>query len=119
MRKLFISVGIVLFLFTSLNSQAQKKDFTYAQLFQSGTTDVSKSLPNISGWADDDHYLENQVDPADGKTKLMSVDVKTGKATAYTAINANENNTVTIPGIPQDAKNITYSPDKKYAAYTL
>ena len=107
MRKLFISIGIVLFLCTSFPLHAQKKDFTYAQLFQNGATDVSKSLPNISGWADDDHYLENRVDPADGQTKLMSVEVKTGKAVAFAGKNESENKTVAIPGISQEARNIT------------
>src|SRR5689334_15167435 len=110
---------LVLFLSTSEILFAQKKDFSYAQLFQGAPTDVTKSLPSITGWADDDHYLENRIDPADGKTKLMSVEVKTGKAVAYSAATESERGMENLPGVPPDAKNVTRSPDKKYAAFTL
>src|SRR6185436_12779140 len=98
---------------------AQKKDFSYAQLFQSAPTDISKSLPSVGKCVDDEHYLENRKDESDGKMKLMSVDVKTGKAVPYESKFSDESSTVSEVDFPKDAKNVTYSPDKKYAAFTV
>jgi dipeptidyl-peptidase 4 len=102
---------------------AQKKNFTYEQLFKTPASAVSKPLPAIRGWADDDHYIEMQKD-ADGKQVAMSVEVKTGKATAYTGILPAESrmgmSLGEVPALVQvkDARNITASPDGKWAAYT-
>ena len=117
MRRQLLLLTSVLFIFASHGLFAQKKDFTYQQLFQGGTNDAFKQLPNIQKWIDDEHYLEYRKDEADGKVKPMSVEVKTGKAVPYT------NTGVPEPAVnisfPRDAKNVTHSPDKKYAAYTL
>ena len=78
MRRKLLAVTIVLLFTSSYNLFAQKKDFSYAQLFQSAPTDISKSLPSVGKWVDDEHYLENRKDESDGKMKLMSVDVKPG-----------------------------------------
>ena len=107
------------FLFIGFLAVAQKKDFSYAQLFQGAAMDVSKSLPTITKWVDDDHYLETRKDEADGTTKLMSVDVKTGKAIPYDDKSQNSQASAKTISFPKDAKNPTYSPDKQYAAYTL
>src|SRR4051794_33322335 len=116
MKRKLLSISIVVLICISLDVSAQKKDFTYAQLFQGATSDVSKSLPNITNWWDDDHYLEMRNDETDGKKKLMSIDVKTGTAVPY-AGKSEEVSAPAISNFPQDAKNVTYSPDKKYAAY--
>jgi len=119
MRRKLLAVTIVLLFTSSYNLFAQKKDFSYAQLFQSAPTDISKSLPSVGKWVDDEHYLENRKDESDGKMKLMSVDVKTGKAVPYESKFSDESSTVSEVDFPKDAKNVTYSPDKKYAAFTV
>ena len=119
MRRQLLAVTIVLLFTSSYNLFAQKKDFSYAQLFQSAPTDISKSLPSVGKWVDDEHYLENRKDESDGKMKLMSVDVKTGKAVPYESKFSDESSTVSEVDFPKDAKNVTYSPDKKYAAFTV
>jgi len=119
MRRKLLAVTIVLLFTSSYNLFAQKKDFSYAQLFQSAPTDISKSLPSVGKWVDDEHYLENRKDESDGKMKLMSVDVKTGKAVPYESKFSDEPSTVSEVDFPKDAKNVTYSPDKKYAAFTV
>lgn len=91
-------------------SFAQKKDFTYDQLFKGSFPEIFKQLLKIDGWADDDHYLEYRKD-ASGKESLMSVEVKTGNAVPYTKPEEKQ------PEI-KGAVNLTLSPDKKYAAYT-
>ena len=115
MRK--ISLPFLL-LFVSLAAvQAQKKNFSYDQLFKGAATNMSKPLPSITGWADDDHYLEMRKDEADGKNKLFAVDVKTGLAKPYTAP-AKAEAPATSPFSVKDGRNITFSPDKKWVAYT-
>ncbi len=115
MRK--IATTLVLVLFTILGVWAQKKNFTYDQLFKgNGAPSLSKPLPAITGWVDDEHYIERRKDDADGKMKTYSVEVKTGKAVPY------ETAVAEAPKAPQiavkDARNTTLSPDKKWAAYT-
>src|ERR1700730_10505477 len=118
MRLKLLFVIPILLLFTSSDVVAQKKDFSYAQLFQGTVTDVSKPLPVITKWIDDEHYVEMKKD-ADGTTHMMSVEVKTGKAVPYQEKTPDGQIPAKDIGFPKEAKNITYSPNKKYAAYTL
>ena len=117
MRKRIISIAVVIFIVSAYPAFAQKKDLNYQQLSENAKTDVSKPLPMITKWVDDEHYVENRRDEADGKMKLMNVEVKSGKAVPY------EEEKLMAPAIdfggPANAKNATYSPDKKYMAYTL
>lgn len=114
-----LSATGLLLLVASLSSTAQKKNFTYDQLFKNpAANNLSKPLPSIRGWVDDEHYIELQKD-AEGKTIFLSVDVKTGKATPYAGQVPAEPRQQPAPaiGVP-DARNITLSPDGKWAAYT-
>lgn len=108
---------VVLSTSISLCSFAQKKIVSYEQAFNMKPTNISKPLPQISGWIDDIHFSEMRRE-SDGKTKSYSVNVKTGEAVLY------ENKTEQ-PQIKKDfsapagAKNFTQSPDGALAAYTL
>src|SRR6478736_4828257 len=62
---------------------AQNKQFSFEQAFKSSPTNINKNLPQIRGWADEEHFIQLQTDPKDGKSKWMSVDVKSGKAKPY------------------------------------
>ncbi len=119
MRRKVLLLTTVLFIVASHDLLAQKKDFSYQQLFQGGTIDVTKQLPPMPKWIDDEHYAENRKDEKDGQMKLMSVDVKTGKAVPYQPKIHDEEVSIEKNPFPKDAKNLTYSPDEKYAAYTL
>jgi dipeptidyl-peptidase-4 len=114
--------GLLLLLAGTL--AAQKKNFSYDQLFKTpAALTVSKPLPIIRGWTDDEHYIEMQKE-ADGKTTAMLVDVKTGKAVAYTGtVPADPRTGFSTGEIPttaqvKDARNATASPDGKWTAYT-
>ncbi len=103
-----------LFIAVSPETFAQKKQVTYEQAFAMKPTNISKPLPQISGWLDDDHFLETRKD-ADGKSKTFSVSVKSGEAVVV------ENKTVATPpkiGTITDAKNATPSPDNNLVAFT-
>src|SRR5690349_3751027 len=97
MKRILIALVVV----TTFSATAQKKDFTFSQVFRNQPTDFLKPLPEVETWADDNHYVVN------GK----SIDVKTGKSADYTP-----------PSSPKieiaDARNITSSPDEKWVAYT-
>lgn len=103
--------------------QAQKKSFTYEQLFSRGAGGqapaLSKPLPMITGWVDDSHYIEMRKSETDGKMSAFSVDAKTGAAVPYTAP---VKEATAVPAGPalaiKDARNQTLSPDKQWAAYT-
>lgn len=107
------TAGIALLFLLPLFSVAQKKTFTFNQIFRGEYPPVLNPLPAVDGWVDDDHYLEIR-DDGKGTTSYVSVDVLTGKAVPYV------NKDVSDEEVPQfeDAKNVTLSPDRKFAAYT-
>jgi dipeptidyl-peptidase 4 len=70
---------VVFFLAICFVASAQKKDFTYEQLFKGAPSNANKPLPVIK-WIDGEHYMQSMKDEKDGITKAMSVNAKTGKA---------------------------------------
>ncbi|MBO9199156.1 MULTISPECIES: S9 family peptidase [Niastella] len=95
-------------------THAQKQNYSFDQIFKNGETNVVKPLPVVKGWADDTHYLLTQKE-ADGHTTTTMVDVKTGKSVPYPDMDVSQlMPSVNISG----GINITFSPDKKWAAYT-
>src|SRR5688572_4241708 len=110
MNKCFIGLLIVIAPFFSV---AQKKSFTFNQLFGGEFPEIFKSIPEINGWIDDDHYIEMRRNE-NGAEIAVAVDAKTGKSVPYTG---NKNSQPDAPAI-EGAKNVALSPDGKYAAYT-
>ena len=102
--------------FTLVAVQAQKKSITYEQAFKGAPSNILQAGPATAKWVDDSHYTVSKKDAADGQVKTFSVDIKTGKETAYTPP-AEEKPGTRLPMI-YDAINVTLSPDKKWAAYT-
>ena len=94
-------------------AHAQKKIFTFDQIFKGRFPTIFKPLPEIGGWADDEHYIEVRTDDNDRETAI-SVDVKTGKTFPFIHPSIENNQPPEIEG----AQNTTLSPDGKYAAYT-
>jgi dipeptidyl-peptidase-4 len=119
MRKLLLPVALILF---NAALFAQKKTFTYDQLFNNqNPAKITKPLPSIRGWIDDNHYIEMRPD-GNGKQVAMSVDVKTGKAVPYSgAVSADSRVIMGGPGgggAQQEKRNQTFSPDSQWVAYT-
>jgi dipeptidyl-peptidase 4 len=119
MRKiLLLAVSGSLLLLVSHIAFAQKKTFTYDQVFRNASSvQITKSLPAIRGWVDDNHYIEMQKDAA-GKMVAMSVDVKTGKATAYNGAVSDNTRPAASPISVQGGRTVTASPDSQWVAYT-
>ena len=104
----------VSFLFVlPLFAAAQKKTFTFNEIFKGQAPVISNPLPEIEGWVDDNNYIEVREDDK-GTSTSFAVNALTGKAVPYTdpkTANAD------VPEF-KDAQNVTLSPDGKYAAYT-
>src|SRR5688572_33347476 len=114
--KMAAAKGMVLpcLLLIAVSSHAQKQNFTFEQIFKNGESNVTQQLPIIKGWTDDTHYLLSQKE-ADGKSTTYLVDVKTGRSIPYPNVDISQlQPSVNISG----GVNITFSPDKKWAAYT-
>ncbi len=105
MKKLLIALMAL-----PLITFAQKKNFTYNQLFKGYFPQVTQPLPVIEEWLDDDHYVEIRTDQY-GKQSILLTNATTGKSEPYTPAHDQE---IKIEG----AVNLLLSPDKKFAAYT-
>lgn len=68
-------------LFISSHCLAQKKELSFDQVFADSPANISRPLPDIVCWIDDDHYLERKDES--GKTVFLSVEAKTGNAIPY------------------------------------
>jgi dipeptidyl-peptidase 4 len=64
---------------------AQKKDLSFAQIFGDQRPQLSRPLPTIITWIDDDHYVELRTDDTHGagRSRPMKVEAKTGKSVPY------------------------------------
>ena len=60
---------------------SQKKDITYKQAFSYGEPRLTKSLPRITGWLNDDYFLESRTE--DKKQTVMKVNALTGEESVY------------------------------------
>lgn len=124
MRKLWLPALVLgSFILFCTPVWAQKKNFTYDQLFKNAPSQVTKPLPDIRGWADDENYLEMRKSATDAsKEEIVSVNVKTGKAVPYTgktpAATETRRGRGPAPSGISDAVNATPSPDGKWIAYT-
>ncbi len=122
---------LIAFLFTTIFSLAQNKDFTMEQMLKGAPHKVTKTLPQFVKWIDDKSFVLKR----EGKNSL--VDCKTGKETEYT-----EPTPIVKPVLPEVfvknndlylktgteetqltnnkdiEKNPTLSPDSNYVAFT-
>ncbi len=110
---LLVAFTTTCFVFVS----AQKKQVSFDQAFNQKPTNITKQLPQITKWIDDDHYIESKRE-ADGKMKPYSVDVQTGTATPFEEKKEPVIAKKDYASLIKDAKNVTWSPDEKWVAYT-
>ena len=113
MRKLFLFTATVF----SLSINAQKKQVTYEQAFTNKPTNITKQVPQVTKWIDDDNYVESRRE-SDGKTKLFSINVKSGEAIPYEEKKVPAKPKKDYEALISGAKNVTWSPDEKWVAYT-
>lgn len=119
MKRLLPAIPGLILMFITVYCTAQKKNFSYDQLFKSSVPNISKPLPEILGWANDDQYLESRKDVMSGIQKIMAIDVKTGQAVPYKYNEPPHSNpSIDMLRLTGNEKNISFSPDGKWAAYT-
>lgn len=94
-------------------SIAQKKSFTFNQIFGGQYPAVFNDLPDIREWTDDEHYIEVKTDDNGNETAYI-VEAKSGNSSPYQHSDSLQHQPPEIEG----AQNVTLSPDGKYAAYT-
>jgi len=115
MRQLLFLSAFTITSFIFIN--AQKKQVSYEQAFANKPTNITKQLPQVTKWIDDNHYVESRRE-ADGKTKMFTVDVKTGEAVPYEEKKEPTKQKKDYAALIADSKNVTWSPDEKWIAYT-
>ena len=129
MHKVIMNSFVIVGLLFLTPLQAQKKELSFAQAWGREAS-VTKPINEYTGWADNDHYIESDIDK-----NRYQVHVKTGKRTPYTPPAKSDtevsikNNDIYIrfgndperrltqsPDVEE--KNPTLSPDGKYVAFT-
>jgi dipeptidyl-peptidase 4 len=80
-----LALGAVLLFSVASPGQAQeKKLLTFDQIFKNGEPRLTTMLPAVTGWTDDEHYIESA--PREGPDRRGSsslVDARTGKRVPY------------------------------------
>jgi dipeptidyl-peptidase-4 len=101
-----------------LSAGAQQKPLSFEQAFKGAATNITRPLPVVVKWINDDHYVEMRKNETDSAIAPYVIDVKTGKATPFTgALHNGEKKEAPAISV-KDARNITASPDGKWVAYT-
>ena len=127
--KQIILLGIAATLSFHISAQAQLKRLSQQQTFGNQPS-LTNNLNTVTGWSDDTHYLEIDVNTR----RLQAVDINTGAKTAYTPppksdveVTAKENDVFIqygnqpakrLTNNADEEKNPTLSPDGKYVAFT-
>ena len=88
---------------------AQLKKLSQEQTFGKELS-ITNPLNSVTGWSDDEHYLERDINTR----SVQAVNIKTGAKTAYTPP-AERSLGITVK---ENDKNATPSPDGKYVAFT-
>src|SRR5687768_9710804 len=117
---------------------SQKRDLTFRQIFGDERPQLSRPLPTIITWTDDDHYVELRTDDTHGagRSRPMKVEAKTGKSVPYDPTETNtpiqrayiKDNDIFYSASGEAEKrltnnadpeiNPTLSPDGKWVAFT-
>src|SRR5688572_6070567 len=122
MRKLIVhAFACIALLSLCTGIAAQEKTFSYDQLFKGKATNVTRPLPDIRGWVDDENFIEMRESANDkAGEELVAVNVKTGKAIPFKgtlpASNEPRRGGGRAPAASsiRDAVNPTASPDGKW-----
>ena len=78
------SMAILLMLLPLVPAGGQgKKTPTFDQLFMNGEPRLLSTLPAITGWADEEHYIEVKKKEGDDRQKSYAVNVTTGAERVY------------------------------------
>ena len=124
---LFVAIVAV-----SIYSPAQVKTLTYNQILRGSGELITRPLPTITGWADNNNYIT--LERRGGNTIYSTVNLKTGAQAPYAVPVSKEGNLQIKSGdiyyaaddgaekrltnTPEEEKNPTLSPDGQWVAFT-
>jgi dipeptidyl-peptidase 4 len=114
MKKLLLLAAFTITGFLFID--AQKKQVTYEHAFANKPTNITKQVPQIVKWINDDNYVEGRREGE--KIKNYSVNVKTGEAVPYEEKKEPAKPKKDYAALIKESKNVTWSPDEKWVAYT-
>lgn len=66
----------------------EKKRLTFDQIFKNAEPRVLRELPRITGWADDENYVETKRREGERRSGMWAVNVKTGEEHPYHDLSA-------------------------------
>ncbi|WP_111596301.1 S9 family peptidase [Chitinophaga skermanii] len=117
----------------SHSASAQKKELGFEDIFKRPPAGLTNQLPFVTGWADNDAYLEMRRE-ANGSMKTWKVNALTGKDEVYVPpvgthntvfvrendvfIKSPEGVETRLTNDKEEEKNPTLSPDEKFVAFT-
>lgn len=79
----FVSFVLLFVLINSISLTAQKKKFTYNQIFGMAGPRITKSLPTIRKWIDEENYLEYKSTDGSRTRSLIKVNASSGEEEVY------------------------------------
>ena len=87
-KKLLFSSLLIISIFSAFS---QKRDLSFQQIFGDQRPQLSRPLPQIITWTDDDHYVELRTDDTHGagRSRPMKVEARTGNSVPYEAGGSN------------------------------
>ena len=85
-----VATAIIFIVLSSLSAASQKKELSFDEIFGEQRPAISRPLPRIVTWIDDNHYVEiREDDTPNGRYRPMKVEAKTGKAVPYEGADLN------------------------------
>lgn len=81
MKKNLSLILLLAFVFVLPKSFGQKKNLTYQEAYGMKRPKVTKPLPRITGWFDDDHYLMMKIE--NKQRNIVKVEATSGKESMY------------------------------------
>ena len=81
MKKNLCFILLITFVFALPFSFGQKKNLTYQEAYGMKRPKVTKPLPRITGWLDDDHYLLMKTE--NKQRNVVKVEAVSGKESMY------------------------------------
>jgi len=75
--------ALIIFASVYSTSAQEKKRLTFDQIFKNTEPKLTKSLPNIIGWADEVNYLEMKKKEGDKTNKVYAINAVSGEEKVY------------------------------------
>jgi hypothetical protein len=81
MKKIFFIFLYIFPVFLLSEAYSQKKNLTYQEAYGKKRPEVTKPLPRISGWLDDNYYLISKT--VNEHKSIVKIEAKSGKEILY------------------------------------